>query len=78
VFRMKFSWQFKMALSWNHMLDYGRSENCFEGPVKDFQSLGSGSDVSDVSARKQTGHILVPKTHWKWYTVKFSLQKINI
>jgi hypothetical protein len=45
-------------------LDYRRSENCF--------------DVSDVSARKQTGHILVPKTQWKWYTVKISLQKINI
>jgi hypothetical protein len=33
--------------------------------VKGFQSPASGSDVSDVSARKQTGHILVPKTQWK-------------
>jgi hypothetical protein len=33
--------------------------------MKGFQSLGSGSDVGDVSARKQTGHILVPKTQWK-------------
>jgi hypothetical protein len=34
-------------------------------PFYDLVCLERGSDVSDVSARKQTGHILVPKTHWK-------------
>jgi hypothetical protein len=39
--------------------------------VTDFQSLRSGSDVSDVSARKQTGQILVPKTVEMIYSENF-------